>query len=93
MKTLLLALLLLTGTEALAAGPPTADAPPEAVPEADVLAAAVRIRGYGCREPQAPVADVAQTQPDRPAWIVRCAEGRYRVVYEGDTGPRVTPLD
>jgi hypothetical protein len=29
----------------------------------------------------------------RPVWIIRCDNARYRVVFEGDTGARVTPLE
>jgi hypothetical protein len=33
------------------------------------------------------------SQADRAAWIIRCDAARYRVVFEGDTGARVLPLE
>lgn len=64
-------------------------------PEADaaILAAAVRVRGYACEHPTGVERDADASRPDRPAFVVRCERGRFLVIYEGDTGPRVTPLD
>ncbi len=56
------------------------------------VAAAVRITGSRCDHPSELHYDAAASQPDRPAWIIRCEEGLFRVLFEGDTGPRVTPL-
>ena len=56
------------------------------------VAAAVRITGSRCDHPSELRYDAAASQPDRPAWIIRCEEGLFRVLFEGDTGPRVTPL-
>ncbi|QLH38633.1 MAG: hypothetical protein HWD60_06335 [Defluviicoccus sp.] len=88
LPVLLLQALLLPAATVLAA-----DLPDGAPPDTDALAAAIRIRGFPCDQPLSPVEDRSDTHPDRPGWIVRCAQGRYLVVYEGDTGPQVTPLD
>jgi hypothetical protein len=71
-----------------------ADAP-ETTPETtiDIIAAAVRERGFACAAPRSVEHDAEASRPDRDAWLIACERGRFRVVYEGDTGPRVTPLD
>jgi hypothetical protein len=57
-----------------------------------IIAAAVRDRGFACDRPDSAERDAAASLPDRKAWIIRCEDSRYRVIFEGDTGPRVTPL-
>ena len=56
------------------------------------VAAAVRITGSQCDHPRALQYDAAASQPDRTVWIIRCEEGLFRVLFEGDTGPHVTRL-
>ena len=74
------------------AAPPDAAAPP-AESELGIVAAAVRITGTRCDQPRDVERDASASRPDRPAWIIRCEDGLFRVIFEGDTGPRVTPLD
>ena len=68
-----------------------ADPPPEAA--AAIVAAAVRDHGFACDRPISAEREESVSQPDRPVWIIRCDNARYRVVFEGDTGARVTPLE
>ena len=55
--------------------------------------AAVRQRGYTCLRPEAVEHDPKHSEPDRKAWIIRCANGTFRVKFMGDTGAQVTRLD
>lgn len=79
---------------AAAAGdlPTDAGAPP-AVGDLGIVAAAVRVTGARCQQPRSIERDTAASLADRPAWIIACEGGRFRVIFEGDTGPEVTPLD
>jgi hypothetical protein len=64
-------------------------------PETDlqVVAAAVRARGLPCDRPQSVEPDSGASLPDRQAWIVCCETARYRVIFEGDTCPRVMRIE
>lgn len=78
-----LSLPVLAGTSAVAADP---------VPDIAVVAAAVRTHGMPCEQPQTLLADrQADTRLER-AWILRCTEGTYRVVFQGDRGSKVDRL-
>jgi hypothetical protein len=44
----------------------------------DILAAAVRARGHECTAPQGAERQ-GQAAPDRPVWLLRCLNARYRV--------------
>jgi hypothetical protein len=59
----------------------------------DIVATAVRERGHACARPQTVERDPVTSLPDRPAFIVRCDTRRFQVIFEGDTGARVIPLD
>jgi hypothetical protein len=83
---------------ALSPAVPASTAPPEAaIPskESDlqIVAAAVRVTGARCDQARDIERDPIASLPERPAWIIRCEDGSFRVIFEGDTGPRVTPLD
>ena len=76
----------------------TRAAPPDhfVQPEEDdlqIVAAAVRVTGARCHQPLGVERDAVESRPERPAWIIRCEEGLFRVIFEGDTGVRVTPVD
>ena len=58
----------------------------------DIVAAAVRERGYPCAQPRAASPDPQASLPDRAAWTVQCEQGAFTVIFEGDTGPRVSRL-
>ncbi len=58
----------------------------------DIVAAAVRERGFACQRPRAVERDASASEPDRAAWIIQCEGQAYRVIFEGDTGPRVVPM-
>jgi hypothetical protein len=68
-----------------------ADPPPETA--VAILAAAVRDRGFPCDRPISAERDPSASRPDRAAWIIQCETARYRVVFEGDTGALVLPLE
>ena len=77
----------------LLAGAPVAlgaDAP-ETDPE--IVAAAVRARGFSCDRPQSVERDSEASLPDREAWTLRCETAHYRVIFEGDTGPQVVRIE
>lgn len=79
---------------AAAAGDPPAGAEaPPAESDLGIVAAAVRVTGARCQQPSRLEPDPAAGMADRAAWIITCEGGRFRVIFEGDTGPRVTPLD
>ena len=59
----------------------------------DIVAAAVRERGFACDRPRSVGRDPSASEPDRAAWIIQCEGARYRVIFEGDTGPRVTLVE
>jgi hypothetical protein len=83
---------LLVVSLALLSGAPVAlgaDAP-ETDPQ--IVAAAVRARGFPCDRPQSVERDSEASLPDRKAWTLRCETARYRVIFEGDTGPQVTRI-
>ena len=58
----------------------------------DIVAAAVRERGFACERPRAVERDTSTSEPDRAAWIIQCEGQAYRVIFEGDTGPSVVPM-
>lgn len=78
---------------AAAGDQPAAAGTPATESDLAVVAAAVRVTGASCQQPSRLEPDPAMTAADRPAWIITCEGGRFRVIFEGDTGPRVTPLD
>jgi hypothetical protein len=67
----------------------------EPLPETTVaiIAAAVRDRGFACARPISAEREPSASRPDRAAWIIQCDTARYRVVFEGDTGALVLPLE
>ena len=86
--------MLVEALPAAAAGSPAGtSAGPAAETDAAIVAAAVRVTGARCQQPSSLAPDPAATLADRPAWIITCEGGRFRVIFEGDTGPKVTPLD
>lgn len=78
---------------AVAGDRPTAAGAPPTESNLAIVAAAVRVTGAPCQQPSRLEPDPAATLADRPAWIIACEGGRFRVIFEGDTGPRVTLLD
>jgi hypothetical protein len=68
-----------------------ADPPPETA--IAIVAAAVRDGGFACDRPISAERDPSASRPDRAAWIIQCETARYRVVFEGDTGALVLPLE
>lgn len=77
-------LLLLAGTAAAAAEP---------MPDIAVIAAAVRTHGMPCEQPQSVVADRQADTRLEKAWILRCTQGTYRVVFQGDRGSKVERIE
>ena len=86
----MIALLVLASFIAVASAS-AADPPPETA--VAIVAAAVRDRGFACDRPLSAEREPSESQADRPVWIIWCDNARYRVVFEGDTGARVTPLE
>ncbi len=68
-----------------------ADPPPETA--AAIIATAVRDRGFACDRPISAEREPSASQPNRAAWIIQCDTARYWVVFEGDTGALVLPLE
>jgi hypothetical protein len=64
---------------------------PETHPQ--IVAAAVRARGFPCDRPQSVERDSEASLPDREAWTLRCETAHYRVIFEGDTGPQVMRIE
>ena len=58
----------------------------------DVVATAVRERGYTCDNPETAQPDPQSSSPDERAWTIRCGNDSYRVTFRGDTGAEVEPL-
>lgn len=58
----------------------------------DIVAAAVRQRGYQCEQPEGARPDPDNTSPDEKAWIIRCENATFRVKFMGDTGAKVEPV-
>ena len=52
----------------------------------DIVATAVRERGYECDDPERVKPDPEHTAPDEKAWIIRCESRSYRVKFMGDRG-------
>jgi hypothetical protein len=79
----------LTATSALAQ-----DVPPVSEDTAlDIVASTVRSQGHACDKPERAVRDPAASAPDEAAWIIDCANARYRVRYDNDVPATITPLD
>ena len=72
---------------------PTEAMMPQGQNAVETVAAAVRVTGARCDEPRELEYDAEASRPDRPAWTIRCEQGLFRVTFEGDTGPKVTPLN
>ena len=84
LATTMAAVALATGVAA--AGPP---ADSEA---ARVAADTVRDRGLPCAEPISAQRDQGQAKPDEAVWILKCADGRYRVRFMGEMPPKIERL-
>jgi len=77
-----------------AAGALAQDAPPEIEETAkDIVATTVRAQGHPCEQPQSAVRDEAASAPDRPAWVVECANASYWVRYDNDVPAEIRRLD
>ena len=84
---------LLAGCLALLSGAPVAlGADPPAM-DPEIVAAAVRARGFPCDRPQSAERDSKASLPDREAWTLHCETARYRVIFEGDTSPQVLRVE
>lgn len=59
----------------------------------NIVADSVRERGYSCDDPKEAKRDEAASKPDEAAWLIDCGNGRYRVIYKGDTGAEVEEID
>lgn len=59
---------------------------------ADVVADAVRDRGFPCGRALAAERDDAASRTDEAVWVLRCDGATYRVRFRGDSAPLVEPL-
>ena len=76
------------------AGALAQDAPPEIDETAkDIVATPVRAQGHPCEQPQRAVRDEAASAPDRPAWVLQCANASYWVRYDNDEPAEIRRLD
>jgi len=60
---------------------------------AEIVADAVRARGFACDPAVAVERDEAASRADEAVWILRCGGQRYRVRFPGDEEPQVERLD
>jgi hypothetical protein len=60
---------------------------------AEIVADAVRARGFACDPAVAANRDEAASRADEAVWILRCGGGRYRVRFPGDEEPQVERLE
>lgn len=58
----------------------------------EVVATAVRQRGYVCEKPESVRPDPESSSPDEKAWLLQCETGSFRVKFMGDTGTKVEPV-
>ncbi len=59
----------------------------------EVVATAVRQRGYVCEQPKSVNPDPENSSPDEKAWVLSCETGSFRVKFMGDTGAKVEPVN
>jgi hypothetical protein len=59
----------------------------------EIVATTVRSQGYPCEQPKRAVRDEAASSPDRAAWVLECANARYRIKYDNDVPAEITQLD
>ena len=57
-----------------------------------VVADAVRQRGFECEKPRNASRDPKDAAPDEAVWTLDCDKAKYRVEFKGDTGAIVTPI-
>jgi hypothetical protein len=68
-----------------------AQAAQETVPT--MLAAQIRIQGYGCDKALSAVKDRKRSKPDHAVWVLKCGNASYRVSRAPDMAAKVEPLD
>jgi len=59
----------------------------------DVIAARLRLQGYRCEKALSTERDAERSKPDSAVWIVKCAEGVYRVQLVPNMAARVEQID
>lgn len=59
---------------------------------ADDVAAQVRSQGYQCDTPVSATRDVELSRPDSAVWVLKCANGSYRVRLDPGMGAAVDKL-
>ncbi len=59
---------------------------------AKVAADTVRSQGFSCTEAVSAERDAKASKPDEEAWVLVCANARYRVRFMGDMPAKVEPL-
>ena len=86
---------LLAMAAALSAGGALAQdrAPADEESALDIIATTVRSQGHPCERPKRASRDEAASSPDRAAWVLECANARYRVRYDNDVPAEITQLD
>jgi hypothetical protein len=58
----------------------------------DIIAAAVRGKGYQCESPKSAKPDPEHSSPGEKAWILECENRSYKVKFKGDQGAMVEPV-
>jgi hypothetical protein len=74
----------------------TGTAQPRIAPEempADSLAIQLHRQGYRCDAPVAAERDAGLSKPDEPVWVLKCANGSYRMRLVPHMAAVVEPLD
>jgi len=59
----------------------------------EVVAAAVRDKGYICDQPQSMERDQAQSTDLEAVWLIHCEFRTFRVKFLGDAGTQVEPVN
>ena len=59
----------------------------------DSLAIQLHRQGYRCDAPVAAERDAGRSKPDEPVWVLKCANGSYRMRLVPHMAAVVEPLD
>lgn len=59
----------------------------------EIIAAHIRQQGFRCESPVSAQHEVQVSRPNEQVWLLRCANGAYRVTLVPDLQARVEPLN
>ena len=61
--------------------------------KAEIVATSIRQKGYSCNKAESGERLETAVEGARAVWLIRCDTGSYRVIYIGDRGFRVEPIE